>query len=70
MKYRITISLECEYVIDADDYTEEQAKSLAEDWFAEAEPLMTIEKVTPCQIDGYCPYDPFDKTHHSCSDCR
>lgn len=68
MKYVITMSLECTYEVDAEDYTEEQAIDLAEEWFAEAEPHMTVQKLAPCQMHGGCPYqhDP----DHSCSDCR
>lgn len=68
MKYVITMSLECTYEIDAEDYTEEQAICLAEEWFAEAEPHMTVQKLAPCQMNCKCPYqhDP----DYSCSDCR
>lgn len=67
MKYVIRMTLECEYEIDADDYTEDQAISLAEDWFSEAEPHMTVQKLAPCQMGEPCPYDPIT---HFCSDCR
>lgn len=67
MKYRITITLECTYEIDAEGYTEEQAKSLAEQWFSEAEPHMFVEKLAPCQLGEPCPYD---HATHFCSDCR
>lgn len=68
MKYVITMTLECTYEIDAEDYTEEQAISLAEEWFTEAEPHMTVQKLAPCQMNGKCPYQ--HNPDHSCSDCR
>ena len=57
MKYRITITSTATYELDADCYTPEQAKELAEEWFAERECDMTFETLAPCEIDGNCPYD-------------
>ena len=67
MKYVITLSLECTYEIDADFYTEDEAKMLAERWFTEAEPHVTIQKLAPCQLGEKCPYD---HETHCCGDCR
>ena len=67
MKYVITMSLECTYEIDAEDYTEEQAIDLAEEWFSEAEPHLAVQKLAPCQLGDPCPYD---HSIHFCSDCR
>jgi hypothetical protein len=67
MKYVITMTLECTYEIDAECYTKEQAISLAEEWFAEAEPRMIVQKLAPCQLGEPCPYN---HSIHSCSDCR
>lgn len=66
MKYVITLSLEATYEFPADDYDEEQAIDIAEEWFAQAKPHMAIQKLAPCQLGEACPYDP---SHH-CSDCR
>lgn len=63
MKYVITMTLEC----TSECYTEEQAVALAEEWFAEAEPNMTVQKLAPCQLGEPCPYD---HSTHFCSDCR
>ena len=57
MKYRITITSTATYELDSSLYTPEQAKALAEDWFAEREPDMEFETLAPCEIDGVCPYD-------------
>lgn len=67
MKYVITMTLECTYELPAEEYTEEQAIALAEQWFAEAEPHMTVQKLAPCQLGEPCPYD---HSTHFCSDCR
>ena len=57
MKYRITITSTATYELDASLYTPEQAKALAEEWFAEREPEIEFETLAPCEIDGICPYD-------------
>lgn len=57
MKYRITLTSTATYELDADCYTPEQAKALAEEWFAEREPDIEFETLAPCEIDGVCPYD-------------
>lgn len=65
MKYRITLTSTATYELDASLYTPEQAKALAEEWFAERECDMTFETLAPCEIDGCCPYDDCN-----CSLCR
>lgn len=67
MKYVITMTLECTYEFPADDYTEEQALDIAEQWFSEAAPNISIQKLAPCQMGEPCPYD---HETHCCSDCR
>lgn len=57
MKYRITLTSTATYELDASLYTPEQAKELAEEWFAEREPDIEFETLAPCEIDGICPYE-------------
>lgn len=57
MKYRITLTSTATYELDSSLYTPEQARALAEEWFAERECDMTFETLAPCEIDGCCPYD-------------
>lgn len=66
MKYVITLSLECTYELDG-DMPQELAEQQALEWFAEAEPHMTVERLAPCQLGEKCPYD---TNEHCCSDCR
>ncbi len=66
MKYVITLSLECTYELDG-DMQEELAIQQAQEWFAEAKPHMTIQRLAPCQLGEKCPYD---HSTHFCSDCR
>lgn len=65
MKYRITLTSTATYELDSSLYTPEQAKELAEEWFAEREPDIEFETLAPCEIDGNCPYDDCN-----CSLCR
>ena len=65
MKYRITLTSTATYELDSSLYTPEQARALAEDWFAEREPDISFETLAPCEIDGNCPYDDCN-----CSLCR
>ena len=65
MKYRITLTSTATYELDSSLYTPEQARALAEEWFAEREPNIIFKTLAPCEIDGCCPYDDCD-----CSLCR
>ena len=65
MKYVITLSLECTYELDG-DMPQELAEQQALEWFAEAKPHMTIQRLAPCQLGEKCSYP---STHH-CSDCQ
>ena len=65
MKYVITLTNKATYEFDSSLYTPEQAKSLAEEWFAEREPEMEFQSLAPCEVDGKCPYDDCN-----CSLCR
>lgn len=65
MKYVITLTNTATYELDSSLYTPEQAKELAEEWFAEREPEMEFQSLAPCEVDGNCPYDDCN-----CSLCR
>lgn len=65
MVYRITLTNKAIYELDSSLYTPEQAKALAEEWFAEREPDIEFETLAPCEVNGNCPYDDCN-----CSLCR
>lgn len=65
MKYRITLVNHATYELDSSLYTPEEAKALAEEWFAEREPSIEFETLTPCEADGNCPFEDCN-----CSLCR
>ena len=66
MFYRVTIKDEVVYYLTKENAkTREEAIDLALQWFSERDPSILIEEVSPCQIDGICPYG-----NRACSDCR
>ena len=70
MIYKVTITDTVTYYINSnkEEYTKddaEQAENLALEWWAERNPIVETTPVTPCQIDGKCPYE----TARACSEC-
>lgn len=49
--YRITYTADTTYYVDTDLYTPEQALYLADDWFAEFVPNVTIEIVKEEEVE-------------------
>ena len=65
MKYRITLTSKAIYEFDTSQFTAEQARTLAEEWFAERAPYVEFETLAPCEVDGKCPH-----ADGNCSLCR
>ena len=65
MKYRITLANHATYELDSSLYTPEQARQLAEEWFAERTPEIDFKILAPCEVDGIWPHDDCN-----CSLCR
>ena len=69
MIYKVTITDTVTYYIDSDSgfcpSNAKEAENLALEWWVERDPIVETTPVTPCQIDGKCPYE----TAHACSEC-